>query len=312
MNTFKNLCNDRANKVPGKPRKYMKLKHVIGIFLLLIATDTLFGQHEFPPLSAKGEITQLVGNTIVQIEYERPSARNRKIFGKLVPWNNVWRTGAGHCTTISFDRPVIVGGQTVKAGKYALFTIPNPGKWMVILNSDTTLYGTSNYDPAQDVARFPAVPSTTQRFYETFTIDIDLIPNNARIYLSWAHTAVSFELETNTDAETLSFIDDLLAARKETDSNTYAGAAEYLYYQNNDLSKAISLTDIAIELDEKNGWARRLNMELHEKLGQYDKAVESVNLALQATTDQDEIEWWKSHKKRLLGIISRMRSKGQK
>ena len=162
----------------------MNLKTTIVTLLFLAYTSLAFGQVEYPSLSPKGRIEQVVGNTNVEIEYERPSVRNRVVFGGIVPWNKVWRTGAGYCTKISFDKPVIIGGQTVNPGKYTIFTIPNPDRWIVILNSNTTLYGSFNYNPEKDITRFIVRPTKSQRFYETLTFDIDLIPNNARIFIS--------------------------------------------------------------------------------------------------------------------------------
>ena len=91
------------------------LKVAVALILFIIETSLIFGQTEYPPLSGKGRIIQEVGNTQVEIEYERPSARDRTIFGALVPYNSVWRTGAGYCTKISFNKPVIIGGQPVSA-----------------------------------------------------------------------------------------------------------------------------------------------------------------------------------------------------
>ena len=100
----------------------------------------------------------MVGNTTLQIEYERPSARKRKVFGELVPWDQVWRTGAGNCTKIKTNQPIKIGGQQIEKGVYSLFTIPNPHEWVIILNKDTSLYGSYNYNSENDVARFVVIP----------------------------------------------------------------------------------------------------------------------------------------------------------
>ncbi|MBV6647969.1 MAG: DUF2911 domain-containing protein [Cyclobacteriaceae bacterium] len=274
----------------------LNLKLAIGIFFFWTTSSLALGQVEYPSLSPKGRITQIVGNTNIEIEYERPSARNRVVFGELVPWNKVWRTGAGYCTKIAFDQKIIIGGQSVNPGKYSLFTIPNPKEWIVILNSDTTLYGSFNYNPEKDVTRFIVKPFNSQRFYETLTFNIDLIPNNARVFISWEKTQISFGLQTSTDEEIQSFISERLLTRKEKSSDKYAKAAEYLHYQNINTFEAIQLTQIAIELDEGNGWARRLNMELYEKLKMYTKALESAKQALDFVTEKEN---WKQHIERL-------------
>ena len=251
---------------------------LFGLFMLAflfvaIAQDDAY---PFPSLSPKGVIHQQVGNTTIQIEYERPSVRKRPIFGGLVPWGKVWRTGAGYCTRISFDRVVVVGGQKVEAGKYALLTIPGPEEWVVILNRDTTLYGSYNYNEDKDAARFIVLPTESNRFYETLNFDIEILPNDGRVFLNWANTQISFDIETTTDDEVERLIDELLLTKKHKDTNIYAGATEYLFFRGDNLLNAIKLADTAIELDEHNGWARSLKIKIYERLKQYEKALVAI------------------------------------
>jgi len=154
--------------------------------------------------------------------------RNRKIFGELVPWNKVWRTGAGGCTKIGFVKAVKVGNQSVPAGKYSLFTIPNEEEWVVIINSDTTLYGSYDYVQNKDVARFVVNPKKSDRFYETLTIDIDLVPNNAKMYVSWADVQIDFEIETYSDQKALEYINEKLLTGNNKVLDSYAAGASYL------------------------------------------------------------------------------------
>ena len=284
------------------------LKVAVALILFIIETSLIFGQTEYPPLSGKGRIIQEVGNTQVEIEYERPSARDRTIFGALVPYNSVWRTGAGYCTKISFNKPVIIGGQPVNAGTYAVFTIPNPNEWVLILNSDTALYGSSNYDSKNDVARFVVKPHKTQRYYETLTFDIDLIPNNARVYISWENTEISFDLLTNTDELLMNYINEFLLTKKETAGNRYANAAEQLYFLNFRLNTALKLCEIALEKhkDEDHytkGYVYRVKMEIYEKLHLYQEAIEVINQAIENEKYKNEIPRWKKHKERIEGKL---------
>lgn len=245
---------------------------------------TAQSDYPYPSLSPLCKISQQVGNTGIDIEYERPSARKRKIFGELVPWNKVWRTGAGYCTKIRFDRPVIVEGQPVPVGNYSLFTIPNPEAWIVILNKDTTLYGSSFYNPENDIARFRVIPNIIERHYETLTIDIDLIPNNARIYISWVNTRIAFEILTSTDEEIMRYIREEVIPGKSTEPNIYAGAAEYLLYQGVNLPEALKLTDKAILLD-KNSWARNVKLKLYLTMGHDDDAIEMIEQEIKSTKE---------------------------
>lgn len=272
----------------------MKGKIII-LILVLIVSNLIAQENEYPypSLSPKGNISQIVGNTIIGIEYERPSVRKRQIFGEIVPWNKVWRTGAGNCTKIRFDKDVKVGGQKIEAGKYSLFTIPNPTEWIIILNKDTTLYGSYDYDYKKDITRFVTIPVESNRFYETLNFDIEILPNNAKIYLSWANVQVSFDIETTTDFEIEQLIEGELLTEKNKDSDIYAGAAEYLFFQGDNLMDAITLANTAIVLNEHNGWARSLKIKIYEKMKLFSMAlaeIENYTKYAQSRKWEDEIE----------------------
>jgi tetratricopeptide (TPR) repeat protein len=261
------------------------MKQLLFFFLSLVSFS-LFGQstdRQFPTTSAspEGKISQVIGNTQIQIEYERPLARKRQIFGDLVPWNKVWRTGAGRCTRIMFNKPVVVGGQKIAAGHYSLFTIPNPQRWIIILNSDTSLYGSYGYDVAKDIARFDVTPATTNRHYEALTIDVDLVQSNARIYISWLNTQVGFAVQTSTASEAKKFIEQELLTGKNKNSDAYFEAAQFLLFEKEDLEQALKLADKAIQLNKENGAARRVKIEIYEFLHQYPEALNEIKLALE-------------------------------
>lgn len=256
------------------------MNNTIITFILTVVffnTNAQDNDYPYPSLSPKGTITQTVGNTIITIEYERPSVRKRQVFGGLVPWDKVWRTGAGKCTRISFDKSVIVGGQKIEAGNYSLFTIPNSKEWTIIFNTDTSLYGSYGYDPKKDVARFIVIPNESDRFYETLNFDIEILPNDAKIFFSWANIQMNFDVKTTTDSEIEELIKKELLTKKNKNSNIYAGAAEYLLYQGSNFSDALKLAGFAIEFDKNNGWARSLRIRIYEKLKLYDKALIEVN-----------------------------------
>ena len=262
--------------------------------LIALSANAQDKEYPYPSLSPKGVISQTVGNTTLEIEYERPSVRKRNIFGELVPWNKVWRTGAGYCTKISFDRNVIVGGQKVETGKYSLFTIPNQNEWIVILNKDTSLYGSFDYDYKKDAARFVVIPRKSNRFYESLNFDVEILPNNARVFISWANTQISFDIETATDDKIEKFIQNELLTKRNKESDTYAGAAEYLLYQGSDLVNAITLADYALELDQNNGWARVIKVMVYEKLKLFDNALSEIKQAI----ENNKSRKYKSEKER--------------
>lgn len=268
----------------------------------------MHAQYEFPSLSPVRTLTQIVGHTKITVKYERPSARGRVIYGELVPWDEVWRTGAGWCTKISFDKPVKVGGQPIDAGTYSLFTVPGKDEWQVILNTDTTLYGSYDYDAKHDAVRFTVNSERTDRYYEALTIDFDFIPNNAVVYVSWVNTQISFEIETQTDTESMQYITNELLTGKEEDPDQYGSGASYLITQNTDLTDALVLADKMLEMGGNEGWARRIKMNGYEKLHRYDEALSEIDKAIEAEKKFDyqkeenrqrAIQEWEDHANRM-------------
>jgi hypothetical protein len=284
------------------------MRKILFLILLMAVQGSLFAQFEFPSLSPKGNITQVIGDTHIEVEYERPAARNRVIFGGLVPWNKVWRTGAGYCTKIRFDKPVSVGGQQIEAGHYSLFTIPIPDSWIIIFNTDTTLYGSYRYDAEKDVARFVVDSEKSDRFYETLTIDIDFIPNHAHMYVSWANTQIHFPIHTGTDERVMRFIQEELLTGKEKDPDQYGMGSDYLMYQNQDFSDALALAEMMIQKEGNEGWARIIKLTVYEKLHLYDKALVEIEKGIAHTQvseyeeevyRENDLKEWKRHAVRI-------------
>lgn len=165
----------------------MKARILI-LSLLLIGAGSVLAQDKkmpSPPASAEGTI----GGVKVKIDYHQPSARGRKIMGGLVPYGDVWRTGANNTTSIEFSAPVKLEGKELAAGKYGLFTIPGENEWVIIINK-TLKWGAYSYDQKDDVLRVSVKPGKTKEFVETFNIAIE--GNN--VVMKWENTQVSFAL----------------------------------------------------------------------------------------------------------------------
>jgi hypothetical protein len=162
--------------------------------LMTLLVATLFfvqGNAQDKPTSPKAEANGTVGPAKVHVVYCQPSARGRKIMGGLVPYGEVWRTGANEATTIEFDKPVKIEGKELAAGKYSLFTIPGENEWTFIFNKDTKQWGAYNYKQSDDVLRVTAKPSKTDKFVETFVIT----PEKDQVKLEWENTAVAFKVK---------------------------------------------------------------------------------------------------------------------
>ncbi|WP_246558837.1 DUF2911 domain-containing protein [Hymenobacter piscis] len=136
--------------------------------------------------------TTVPGGARLTIRYSRPSAKDRKVFGGLVPYGQVWRTGANEATTFAVDKPVLVQGQPLPAGQYALFTIPAEKEWTIIFNNTASQWGAYEYQAAQDTLRVPARPVVVPESREQFTISAD---STGQVTLAWEKTQVTFAVK---------------------------------------------------------------------------------------------------------------------
>lgn len=140
--------------------------------------------------SKNGKLEGLVDGVQVSVEYGRPAVRDRKILGGLVPWDQVWRTGADEATTISFERDVRIEGELLPAGRYALFTIPNMESWTIIFNNTPDQWGAFSYDESDDALRVTVEPKAIDH-RETLEFSLD----GSQVVVSWEAVAVAFRVE---------------------------------------------------------------------------------------------------------------------
>jgi|SRR5271165_387065 len=199
---------------------------------------------ELPAASPGATTKQRVGLTDIEVVYSRPSMRGREVFGGLVPYGEVWRTGANNATRISFSTPVKLEGTPVAAGTYELFTIPGKDEWTVILQKAAKQWGAYAYDPKNDVARVTAKPVALEAPYETFTIGFnDIRDESATLNLVWERTRVRVKLE-NDVVNTL--IPQIEAAMAGPGKKPYVPAAMFYLEHNIDLKKAVGWMDAAL------------------------------------------------------------------
>ncbi|MDN5202436.1 DUF2911 domain-containing protein [Fulvivirgaceae bacterium BMA10] len=228
---------------------------------IILLVNGLDAQINIPKFSEPGSISQTIGFTNIKIEYERPMQKGRKIFGGLVPYDQVWRTGAGPCTKIYFDKPVSINKTTVAPGAYALFTIPGISEWTIILNTDTSLYGAYRYNSEKDVVRLKVKPRKTVRSYEALNIDVDIVNNDAEIFISWEQTQVNFQLKTTTQAIFMQEVQNALKNDRNLEADKYANAADYIIHNRLGFGKhvldtAMMLIDRSFEIEEDSYFYR--------------------------------------------------------
>jgi tetratricopeptide (TPR) repeat protein len=228
------------------------MKKVTSLFTALLILGGLSAQ-EMPAPSPAAMVMQRVGLTDITIEYSRPGVKSRMIFGDLVPYNKLWRTGANKATLIKLSTDAKINDQEIKAGSYSIFTIPGEEEWVVIFNKDTELWGTGNYTQRNDALRI-RIPSEKTEFTERFTIHIDnMTDNSADIIMAWSTTKivlpVTVEVEEQTEANITQAMND--------GARAYRNGAEY-YSKKGDHEKALSLIDQSIAMNDNwySNWVK--------------------------------------------------------
>lgn len=239
-----------------------------------------------PQPSPTQTVKQNFGLGSIELSYGRPAKKDRKIMGDLVPFGKVWRTGANAATTLTFSDDIIIGGKEVKAGKYGLLTIPNAGKWTIIISKDINVNQPSMYKEENDVVRVQADVVTTPFAVENFTVNFaNITGNSCNVELMWENTYVQFPITAGTDAKVMKQIDNLM----NKDNKPYYNAASYYYDNAKDMNQALSWVNKAIETNKEAFYMYLLKARIHKKLG--DKtaskaaATTCIELATKAKND---------------------------
>ena len=257
----------------------MKTAFLISLFISLV--PSAFGQQELkvPTLSPLSEIAQEVALTQVKLSYSRPSAKGRKVFGGIVPFNEVWRTGANASTKLTFTEDVKIEGNALRAGTYALYTIPGEKEWTVIIHTNTKHRSIAGdvYKPAEDAFRFKVVPGRTSNFVESFTIGFsDITTSSCHIYVAWENTRIKFKIDFDVDAQVDKQITALVASPTGMTHQNYFLAAEYYLHNDKDLSKADGWIVTAMEKNPKNARYGLLRAKILAKAGKRDEALKVI------------------------------------
>ena len=264
---------------------------LLGVLILLIAVSA-FAQPalRLPDTSPSATVGQTIGITDISITYHRPAVNNRKIFGGLVQYNDVWRAGANENTTISFSTPVKIEGQPLPAGTYGLFMIPTPSQWTIIFSKFAGSWGAYNYDPAEDALRVQVTPRVTQDNQERLYYDFDSITNNSVVAgLRWEKLEVPFKIEVDVPATVRASIKKELRGGKHWSSDAWAAAARY-ELRNGDVNTALDYANHALSLGVTTTTLRTKAAVL-EKKGDAKGAAELRAKAKQNYNEAEEISF---------------------
>lgn len=262
------------------------MKKVIVLLLTIISVGAMAQGIKTPAPSPTQTMKQDFALSSIEITYSRPAAKGRKIFGDLVPFGKIWRTGANAATKITFGEDVKIGGMPVKAGSYALYTVPDANEWEIIINKGANNSGLTGYKTEDDVARFKVRSAKLPMSIESFTILLgNLTPSSASIQVLWENTAVEIPVEADIDSKIMKDINTAM----NVDNRPYFQAASYYFETGKDMSKALEWANKAVEAQPTAYWVMHLKAKIQAKMG--DKpgakatAMKSIELAKAGKND---------------------------
>jgi Protein of unknown function (DUF2911)/Tetratricopeptide repeat len=282
---MKNGSIEYGSNIPIRfaPKNFAMLKKTLFCFAaacFMIIADAQ--QIKTPAPSPTQTIKQDFGISTIELTYSRPNMRGRTIFGDLVPYGKLWRTGANAATRIKFADDVNVGGIAVKAGEYALYTIPNQSEWEVILNKGVNNGGIVGYKESEDVARFKVKTMNAPMQAETFTMQfVNVMPSSTDLRIMWDKTAIQVPITMDVDSKVMAQIDNAM----NKDNRPYFQSAMYYLETGKDLKQALTWFDKAVEQNPNAFWIHHQRANALAKLGRKEEAkaaaMKSMDLAKQ-------------------------------
>ncbi|MFD1466977.1 DUF2911 domain-containing protein [Hymenobacter caeli] len=262
--------------------KHLHPLAVAAAALLLAPAAHAQAKLNIPQASPAVRVRQAFSTSFIELNYSRPSLRGRVAFGGLVPYGQVWRTGANAVTTIRFGEEVKVAGQAVPAGTYALLAIPGKTDWTFVLNRDTAQWGAYAYRPGLDVLRVPAKAAPLAAPQETMSLTLEnLRPAAADLVLAWDHAAVTLPLTADPDRLVLKQI----AAAMKGEKKPYMAAAQYYYNSGQDLTPALGWLDEYIKAHPAEYSGYYWKAKLLQKQGKNAEAIAAANQSLALVKD---------------------------
>ena len=262
-------------------------------------------QIKSPQPSPTATITQKVGVSNISVEYSRPGAKEREIFGGLVSYGKMWRTGANKATKITFNENCVFGGAKVKKGSYSLFTIPGEKEWTVVLNKNTELWGVGEYDEKNQVCSIVSKAIETKDFTESFTIDFGTFQSfSAIMSLKWANTRIDIKIESLAAKKLEKQYLELLT--KGPSASDYYNGAKFFADNTSEYEMALEWINTAIDKRPDAFWMQFHKARILKKMGNKKESIsvaeEVIALAKEKKDDYGYI-------KRSEDLIKSMKSK---
>jgi hypothetical protein len=278
-------------------------------FLLILAIVFFYlpinAQDFLPYYSPKALVSQTIGYTDVTITYCRPGVKERIVWGSLVPFNKVWRTGANEATTISFTTDVVVEGRDIPAGRYSLFTIPTEKEWTVILNKIDNQWGAFKYDSQEDILRFNVKP-TNSDYMERLIFSIPVLNDSSCVVaLQWEKLQIAFNVKINFAQQVYIKIKDAIAKSSSNDFSVYVVGARFAADYGVYLNDAFGWIDKAISI-EKNFTCYFQKARLYYVSGKYVDALKEIGRCRDAGRNDSD---YPSHLAEIDMLEQRIKSK---
>ncbi len=263
------------------------MQRILTLVILLFSIPIVsIAQVKMPAPSPTQTLKQDFGLSSIELTYSRPSAKDRKIFGDLVPYNKVWRTGANAATKIIFKDAVELGGKKVDTGTYVLYSIPGVDSWEIIINKGLSNWGTDGYKESEDVARFKVSPMKLKNRAETFTMQFsNIMAESCNLDIMWDKTIVSIPVTVNIKDK----VRAQLNAALQTDKKPYWQAAQFFYEYDKNLPKALEYVTKATEANDKAFWIfiykAKIQHDMGDNAGAMESSKKSLDLAKAAKND---------------------------
>lgn len=273
------------------------MRNIFIAFSLLLVTG-ITAQVRTPAASPNTVVKQTVGLTEVELDYNRPSMRGRAVFGDLVPFGRLWRTGANKNSMVTFGDDVVIDGKTLPKGKYAIFVTPRADNWEVNFYTDTENWGVpEKWDDAKVALKVNVKPENLSRVQETFTMGINHLSNDAaHLEISWERTLVAIRFEVPTKKLAMASIERALAGPGASD---FYASAQYFYSANENTAKALEYINKACEMTAERGtpfWYTRLKSLIQFRAGDKKGAIETAKESLAASEKAGNLDYVKMNK----------------
>lgn len=267
-------------------------------FLVLIIACAIYSfsyaQLKTPQPSPTQTIKQNFGLSNIELSYSRPGMKGRKIYGDLVPYGNLWRTGANEATTLTFADEVTIGGTKVPAGKYGLLTIPNKDSWTIIVSKQLNATSPDAYKSDSDMVRITAKPTVLNEPVETFTMQFaNIKPTSCDLRMMWEKTAIILPITTDVDGKVMAQINQVMS----TDKPPYFEAAAYYLDNGKDMNKAKEWAQKAVDANPKAFWIAHLLAKIQAKTGDKANAIATANKSIELAKEAKNNDYVKLNEK---------------